>query len=53
MKAVTIRSNSRPVRHTYPNAADRRYIFQKLLDGVLTGAAILGGMTAVVFLILL
>lgn len=53
MKAVTIHSNTTSVRHTYPNAADRRYLLQKLLDGVLTAATILGGMTAVVFLILL
>lgn len=53
MKAATLRRHHRSVRHPYPNAADRRYYLQKLLDGVLTLAAVVGGLTALVFLLLL
>lgn len=53
MKAATLRRHHRSVSHPYPNAADRRYYLQKLLDGVLTLAAVVGGLTALVFLLLL
>lgn len=53
MKAATIRTSRRPVSRPYPNAADRRYFLQRLLDGVLTLATVVGGLTALVFLIFL
>lgn len=53
MKAATLRRTRKIVSHPYPNAADRRYYLQKLLDGVLTLATIIGGLTALVFLLLL
>lgn len=50
----TIAMNTRkPLRRTYPNAADRRYYLHKLLDGVLALATVVGGLTALVFLLLL
>ena len=53
MKAATIRANRAPISRPYPNAADRRYFLQKLLDGVLAAATVVGGLTALVFLIFL
>jgi hypothetical protein len=53
MKAATIRTSRRPVSRPYPNAADRRYFLQRLLDGVLTLATVVGGLTALIFLIFL
>lgn len=53
MKAVTVNRSVKPVSHPYPNAADRRYYLKKLLDGVLALATIVGGLTALVFLLLL
>lgn len=50
----TIAMNSRkPKCPAYPNAADRRYYLHKLLDGVLALATVVGGLTALVFLLLL
>lgn len=53
MKAATLRRQRRSVTRPYPNAADRRYYLQKLLDGVLTLATVVGGLTAIIFLLLL
>lgn len=53
MKAATIRTSRKSVRRPYPNAADRRYLLQRLLDGVLTLATVVGGLTALIFLIFL
>ena len=53
MKAATLRRQRRSVSRPYPNAADRRYYLQKLLDGVLTLATVVGGLTAIIFLLLL
>ena len=56
MKATTIyRTNQscRPLRCRYPNAADRRDLQRKLIDGLLTAATAVGGFTALVFLMFL
>lgn len=53
MKAATMNRSVKPIRHPYPNAADRRYYLQKLLDGALALATVAGGLTALVFLLLL
>jgi hypothetical protein len=53
MKAATVQNRRKYVSRPFPNAADRRYILQKLLDGVLTLATVVGGLTALVFLLLL
>ena len=51
MKAATLRRQRRSVTRPYP--ADRRYYLQRLLDGVLTLATVVGGLTAIIFLLLL
>lgn len=53
MKAATAYRCFKPISHPYPNAADRRYFLQKLLDGVLALATAVGALTALVFLLLL
>lgn len=53
MKTATVNRSVKPVRYPYPNAADRRYYLQKLLDGALALATLVGGLTALVFLLLL
>jgi hypothetical protein len=53
MKAATIHRTRKSISHPYPNAAERRYYLQKLLDGVLALATVVGGLTAMVFLIFL
>jgi hypothetical protein len=53
MKAATIHRTRKSISHPYPNAAERRYYLQKLLDGVLALAIVVGGLTAMVFLIFL
>ncbi|MBQ7416261.1 MAG: hypothetical protein IJW14_04410 [Oscillospiraceae bacterium] len=53
MKAATVRNNRKNMSRPYPNAADRRYYLQKLLDGVLALATVVGGLTALVFLLFL
>lgn len=57
MKAATVHRNTHsvryPVRHRYPNAADRSYHFHRILDGLLAVATAVGAVTALVFLILL
>ena len=52
MKTVAVKStiHSAPA---YPNAASRRYFLNKLLDGALAIATVVGIFTALVFLILL
>lgn len=55
MKTATIkqyRNVSRSVPR-YPNAADRRYYLQKLLDGLLGIATGVGAFVTLVFLLLL
>ena len=53
MKAATIYHPVKTVSQSYPNAADRRYYLQKLLDSVLAVATVVGSLTALVFLLLL
>lgn len=53
MKTIAVQNKHKSVRPAYPNAADRRYYLQKLLDGVLALATVVGGLTALVFLLLL
>ena len=53
MKAATIHRSVKSVSHPYPNAAERRYYIRRLLDGVLAAATVVGGLTALVFLLLL
>lgn len=53
MKTIAVQSKRKTVRPAYPNAADRRYYLGKLLDGVLALATVVGGITALVFLLLL
>lgn len=53
MKTATINRSVKSVSRSYPNAADRSYYVQKLLDGVLALATVIGGITALVFLLLL
>ena len=52
MKTIAIEAKRKTARPAYPNAADRRYYLNKLLDGVLATASIVGGLTALVFLLL-
>jgi hypothetical protein len=53
MKTIAVQNKRKTVRPAYPNAADRRYYLGKLLDGVLALATVVGGITALVFLLLL
>lgn len=53
MKAATVYRSVKSISHSYPNAADRRYFLQKLLDGLLATATVVGALTALVFLLLL
>lgn len=53
MKTIAMETRHKNVKPAYPNAADRRYYLNKLLDGVLATATIVGGLTALVFLLLL
>lgn len=53
MKTIAVQNKRKAIRLTYPNAADRRYYLNKLLDGVLALATVVGGLTALVFLLLL
>ena len=53
MKSATIYRPVRPIAPAYPNAASPRYYLNKLLNGALAVATAVGGITAVVFLILL
>lgn len=62
MKTATVYRNHRPVRSAsprrpvgarYPNEADRNDRLQSFLDGLLTVVTVVGGVTAVVFLLLL
>lgn len=53
MKAATVQTTRKSISRPYPNAADRRYFLHKLLDGVLALATVVGGLTALVFLLLL
>ena len=53
MKTIAVQNKRKAIRPAYPNAADRRYYFHKLLDGVLALATVVGGLTALVFLLLL
>ena len=52
MKTIAIANKRKTVKPAYPNAADRRYYLHKLLDGVLSMATIVGGLTALIFLLL-
>lgn len=53
MKAATVYRSRKPIIRSYPNAADYRYYLRKLLDGVLALATVVGGLTALVFLLFL
>ncbi len=41
----------KPRRYPYPNAADRRYFMEKLLDGVTAVVSSIGIVTILLFLI--
>lgn len=41
----------RPMRHAYPNAADRAYFYERFLNGVTAVASCLGILTVLFFLI--
>jgi hypothetical protein len=53
MKAATIHRSVKSISRPYPNAADRRYYIRKLVDGLLAAATVVGGLTALAFLLLL
>jgi len=46
-------TQTHPKAPRYPNAADRRYYLEKLLDGALATVTGIGAFVALVFLILL
>ncbi len=48
MKTTTYRTNGHPV---YPNAAEKGYKLNQILDYLLTGAAGFGVVTALLFLV--
>lgn len=51
MKTAVYKSNPSVVRFAYPNAATRREVFQKILDGALVAASGMG-IAAIVLLCL-
>lgn len=53
MKTIAAEHKRKLVKPAYPNAADRSYYLQKLLDGLLALATVVGGLTALVFLLLM
>jgi hypothetical protein len=53
MKAAVMKNNLKTKAPAYPNAADRSYYLHKLLDGALAVATAVGGVVALVFLLLL
>ncbi len=53
MKAAVIKNELKSKAPAYPNAADRSYYLHKLLDGALAVATAVGGVVALVFLLLL
>lgn len=53
MKTIAVQNKRKSISRPYPNAADRSYYLHKLLDGVLALATVVGGLTALVFLLLL
>lgn len=52
MKTAIVNRSIRNIP-AYPNAASRRYFLHKLLDGALAVATAVGGIIALVFLILM
>lgn len=53
MKAAVMKHTIKTNAPAYPNAADRSYYLHKLLDGALAVATAVGGVIALVFLLLL
>lgn len=53
MKTVAVNRRTKIHYPAYPNAADRQYYFEKLLDGALAVATAVGGIVVVLFLLLL
>lgn len=55
MKTATMKRCSHTNRHIprYPNAADRRYYLQKLVDGLLGIATAVGAFITLIFFLLL
>ena len=59
MKTIAIENKRNAVKptklmkSTYPNAADRRYYVNKLLDGLLAMATVVGALTVLVFFLFL
>lgn len=51
MKTAAIQTKRKISKPAYPNAASRSYFLHKLLDGVLALATVVGGLTALVFLL--
>ena len=51
MKTIAMQNKRKIVKPAYPNAAERSYFLHKLLDGVLALATVVGGLTALVFLL--
>lgn len=53
MKTSTIHRQNKVRYPAYPNAADREYFLEKLLDGALTVATAVGAVLVLVFLLML
>ena len=53
MKIAVINRQNKIRYPAYPNAADRSYYLQKLLDGVLAVAITVGAVVALIFLLML
>lgn len=53
MKTAAINRQNNVRYPAYPNAADRSYFLQKLLDGILAVAITVGAVVALIFLLML
>lgn len=53
MKTIAIRQNTKIRYPAYPNAADRRYFWNRLLNGALAVATTVGAVVVVLFLLFL
>lgn len=53
MKTITIDHRNKVRYPAYPNAADRQYFLERLLDGALAVATAVGAVVVLVFLLML